>query len=248
MSRRITAGTAALLAVVGGLAVAPADAATPCGDVALVFAIDASASIDDREYALQTGGIASALADPQVADAVARAGDVRLAAVVWGDEAFPLTVIDWQAVPTPADLDRFAVALLAADRRADGSTRIGYGLAAAIDLFAEPAGCAARQVIDVSGDGRETRVVRGARFGLAGQRARAEALGITINGLAVASREPDLPAYYGQYVAAGAGAFVIEVPDWQGFQEAMTRKLLREIGVVVADALAVPEGAEPVVR
>ena len=51
-------------------------AASACLDVALVLAVDSSASVSGDEFALQQNGIASAFRDPAVLDAIAKAGRV----------------------------------------------------------------------------------------------------------------------------------------------------------------------------
>jgi hypothetical protein len=80
-------------------------------------------------------------------------------------------------------------------------------------------------VIDLSGDGR-------ANTGEppAAARDRALALGITVNGLAIRTRDRRLDRYYRQHVIGGPGAFVMSVGGYDSFAVAMRRKLLREIG------------------
>jgi len=41
--------------------------------------------------------------------------------------------------------------------------------------------------------------------------------GITINGLAIPSKDPGLIAYYRETVIGGPGAFVKHTPDYHGF-------------------------------
>ncbi|TKA94378.1 DUF1194 domain-containing protein, partial [Cereibacter changlensis] len=88
-----------------------------------------------------------------------------------------------------------------------------------------------RRIVNVSGDGRETPLFRHAqRLPLAVSRARAERMGVTVNGLAITGQDAGLAGYYRDRVALGQGSFVIEVSDTSGFAAAMKRKLLREIG------------------
>jgi Ca-activated chloride channel family protein len=51
-------------------------------ETALLLSIDVSGSIDAGDYHLQTEGLAAALTDPEVADALVR-GQVALAVVQW---------------------------------------------------------------------------------------------------------------------------------------------------------------------
>jgi hypothetical protein len=201
-----------------------------CFGTALVFAIDASGSIDDSEYRLQMAGLSRALREPAVADAVRGAGGVALAAVIWSDTAFGASRIGWQSVRGPRDIERFAGRLEALPRAGGGGTDLGQGLWEALDLLEDPALCAGRRVVDVSGDGRETLYPR-RRHGASvfSARKRAAEAGIVVNGLAIVDEETDLAQYYREQVVVGAGAFVIPADSFDDFGAAMKAKLLREI-------------------
>jgi hypothetical protein len=96
----------------------------------------------------------------------------------------------------------------------------GTGIAAALDAaYAEIAGNAyqgRRRVIDLSGDGRANTGERPAAA-----RDRALALGITVNGLAIRTRDRRLDRYYRQHVIGGPGAFVMSVGGYDSFAVAM---------------------------
>ena len=85
-----------------------------------------------------------------------------------------------------------------------------------------------RQVIDVSGDGRET-TFRYHSVPPSQARYAATAQGITVNGLAILGEEPDLAAYYRSEVIGGFGAFVMVAETIDDFGRAIREKLLREI-------------------
>lgn len=209
----------------------PASAEMPCADVALVLAIDASGSIDPVEFSLQTAATARALGDPEVVAAMQAVGGVALAAVIWGDAAYGTQRLPWALVDGPAQAQGFAARLAGQTRAVAGNTDLGVGLGAALDLLEDPANCASRRIVNVSGDGRETPLFRHAqRLPLAVSRARAERMGVTVNGLAITGQDAGLAGYYRDRVALGQGSFVIEVSDTSGFAAAMKRKLLREIG------------------
>lgn len=209
----------------------PARAAERCTATALVFAIDASSSIDDSVYATQVSGIADALGSSDVLAAIRSGGGLSVAAVVWADDAMGVRVIPWDRIFGASDAARFAGRLTALPRDLGGGTDIGVGLARALDLFQDPALCAARHVVDISGNGRESRRPRrAASVTLSAARGRAERLGVTVNGLAIAGNEPGLDAYYRSFVASGPGSFVIEAVGTGDFGRAMRIKLLREIG------------------
>jgi hypothetical protein len=79
-------------------------------------------------------------------------------------------------------------------------------------------------VIDVSGDGanNDGRPVTEARD-------EAIAAGITINGLPIVRREPDIAAYYSRNVIGGEAAFVSVARDTSSFHTALLRKFVTEI-------------------
>ncbi len=215
-----------------------------CPDLALVLAIDSSGSVDDGEFALQLAATALALRDPEVQDAFRSAGRVAVAAVLWGDSAYGIQRVPWDVVESPADAERIALRLLGQPRRVDGTTDLGYGLSAALDLLEEGAPCAGRRVVDVSGDGRESVAPRRRGVALMQARQRARAMDVTVNGLAIQSEDPDLADYYRKYLITGPESFVIPVENLDSFAEAMRRKLIMEVRVAGAAEM----GGPPVVR
>jgi len=219
-----------LLSLVACVVLAGEARARECFGTALVFAIDASGSIDDREYVLQMAGLSKALRDPEVASAVRSAGGVALAAVVWSDTAVTTSRLGWRPVRDALDIENFALAIESMPRTGGGGTDLGQGIWDALDMLDDPMLCAARRVVDVSGDGRETLYPR-RRDGVSAfsARRRAEAAGVTINGLAIVDDEPDLEQYYLEKVVVGPGAFVITADSFADFGAAMRSKLLREI-------------------
>lgn len=193
-------------------------------DLALVLAIDVSASVDFEEFALMVGGLSQAFRDPAVI-AAATAGPnsaVAVAALFWSDAQE--VAMDWMPLADAAGGEAIAGALEVAPRLPGaGATALGEGLVAALRLLAR-APRATRQVIDVSGDGRSNR-------GRAPGPVRdvAVAAGVTINGLAVLNEEVDLLAHYRAEVIGGAGAFAMECADYVDFADAIGRKLVREM-------------------
>jgi hypothetical protein len=199
-------------------------------DLELVLAIDASGSVDPGEWALQMQGYAAAFRDPRVQEALSSGpnGRIGVAVVVWADATVPKWESAWFVLATPADAERFATYMAGLERGAIGGTGIGAGIAAAIRKLDRNGLTAPRQVVDVSGDGRETPA---REFVVLVQWARqmAEARGVTVNGLAILNEEPDLAHWYRSNVIAGAGAFVLTAADYQDFTRAIVAKLIREI-------------------
>lgn len=224
-------GFAQFLAVLGGAACATAARAT-CADLALVLAIDGSGSITAPDYDLQRAGYAAAFASADVQDALASAGVVDVAVVIWGDSELSPQILPWQRIVTPADATLLAAKIANTPRKVTGNTGIGSGLWTAIDLLEAFDVCAARQIINVSGDGPETRSPRPRRFiDLQAARTRAQEMGVTINGLAITSDFADLESWYSAHVITGPGAFVMVARNFEDFGDAITRKLAREIAL-----------------
>ena len=220
----------------------PAQAESRCLDVALVLAIDGSSSVDGAEYHLQKHGIAEALRDPQVIAAMRQAGDVAVSVIFWGDAGQPHQTIGWIRIADGKDCDRLAERIERMPRAVKGSTGLGSGLVAALDMIADADFCANRAIINVSGDGSETVYRRQTRRLPKPEdaRARAEESGITINALAISNQEGGLKDYFASQVVTGPGAFVMEVKNYESFAEAMRRKLIREITPMAVSGLRLP--------
>ena len=214
---------------------------TTAVDAAVVLAADVSRSIDDDEFALERRGYAEALANQQFLDAVStgRHGAIALSYVEWASDSEQKLVVDWMVIRSAADTNAFAAALVEAPRSFVGRTAIGSAIDFSFALFAGAKVATDRRVIDVSGDGtsnqgrpvtaaRDAAVAGGAVInGLAIRNRRAEALG---GYLALHTNPPGgLAQYYRDNVIGGTGAFVEPIEGFNGFGEAMLRKLLNEI-------------------
>ena len=199
-------------------------------DLELVLAIDASSSVDDTEWALQMQGYAAAFREPRVLAAI-RSGPTKriaVAVLVWADSSVPTWGGDWFVLATPDDAARFATFMAGLERRAEGGTGIGAGVSMAIRKLDRNGLAAPRQVVDVSGDGRETPA-REIVVLMPMARAMAAARGVTINGIVVENEDPGIAAWYRNNVMSGPGSFVISAADYADFAEAIVRKLIREI-------------------
>lgn len=199
-------------------------------DLELVLAVDASGSVDDREYALQLGGIAQGFRDPEVRRAIRQGSEGRIAVnlLTWAEHQVPKDSTGWHVIAGDSDAERFAQLVEGLPRSQNGGTGLGEGIAAAIRAFAGSSYSSLRQVIDVSGDGKETPA-REFVVLLPQARAMANANNVMINGLAILNEDPGLLVYYRDNVRLGPGSFVISASDYTDFAEAMRRKLLREI-------------------
>ena len=207
-------------------ALAPAAIATSPVDLALVLAIDVSLSVDAGEYALQKEGIARAVADPAVVQAITagRHGAIELAVLEWSGRDQQVVAVPWSRIDGAGSAADFATRLRAVRRSSHGLTDIGEALLAAQALLNHLPAPADRRLVDVSGDGM-------ANFGppVDSVRDRLVAAGITINGLAIRNDEPWIGDYYDRMVIGGPGAFLIEAGSFADFAQAMRGKLIGEV-------------------
>lgn len=216
--------TSALLA--GLLAALPARAC----QMALMFGIDVSGSINADEWRLQTSGLADALHDPEV-KALILALRPRLSAYQWSGNGQQDLTLDWTRITTAGELDAFSQAIATMPRRwSTGKTAIGSALQGMAAAFTGAADCE-RKVIDLSGDG-----VR--NIGPAAESARPalDRFGIIVNGLAIEPRDineykgfKSLDLYYRTRVIHGPGAFVQSANGYQDYPRAIRLKLLSEL-------------------
>ena len=199
-------------------------APVPACETALVLSIDVSGSIDRSEYRLQTEGLAAALRDPEVAEALVR-GQVALAVVQWSGASQQALVLPWQRMLTPDAVTRYATRAAAVPRAFEGSdTAVGQGMRFALAQFAAVPDCR-KQVIDVSGDGQEN-----AGFTDARARSEAVAAGVSINAIAIEEPGPAAPvtSYYRGWVIT-PGGFVVTARGLQDYARTLRLKLLREL-------------------
>lgn len=197
-------------------------------ETALVLAMDVSNSVDEAEYRLQIDGLADALADPVVVEAVLM-GKVAMAVLQWSDAGQQIVVTDWIQPADRAALDNFSGRVRATPRAfVMGGTAPAEALHAALGLIERAPDCH-RLVIDVSGDGTPND---GGDVGTA--RRRAEAMGVTINGLAIESLGQAITGFYRRHVATRDG-FVLTARGHRDFPRAIRLKLRRELVRVVGE-------------
>lgn len=194
--------------------------------LSLVLALDVSASIDAREYQLQQEGLARALTDRQVMQAIQAQGGIWLTIFEWSGSRHQYEQLPWTFVEGPAALGAVAAGLRTTPRRvSEFPTSLGYALGHALNLLrAAPETCV-RQVIDVSGDG-----VNNDGFPPASAYVAHDMTLVTVNALAITGGDPAVLDYFTTTVIQGPGAFVQPADSYDDYAEAMRRKLLRELG------------------
>jgi Ca-activated chloride channel homolog len=196
-------------------------------DLALVLAVDGSASVSYDEFNLICGGMARAFRDPDVVKGLT-AGPNRASLcclLLWSGHGAQAVPIPWTRLTSEHEVSDFADAIDNMSRSVHaGETALGEALLASLRLLAEAPASSSRQVVDVIGDGRSNVGVHPAPI-----RDRMVTAGVTINGLCILHEEPDLLESYTREVIGGPGAFALICLDYPAFAEAMRRKLLREI-------------------
>jgi hypothetical protein len=218
---RALVGLAGLVAT----ALAAGPGAAECR-LALILALDISASVDRREDGLQRGGLARALVAPEVRDAfLAAPGQaVWLTVFEWSGPRSQAELLPWLEIASADDLDLAAGAIAASRRsRDDMPTAIGNALGHAATLFRRGPGCGA-QTLDLSGDGKNNDGFPPASAYRAFDFDR-----VTVNGLAIRGGEAGVADYYRAEVIRGPGAFVIEAESFRDYERAIRAKLVREL-------------------
>ena len=208
--------------------------------LALLLALDVSSSVDAAEYALQRDGTAAALTHPDVIRAILSegGGSVALGVYEWSGRRQSTVILDWVMLRSEADI-RAAADRLRLARRSFSRfpTALGYALGFGATMMQRAPRCD-RQVIDVSGDG-----ITNDGFGPELAYKHFPFDGVTVNGLAVLGADPAVLDHYEFFLQRGPGAFVETAEGYEGFQNAMERKLFREINDRVMGGL--PGGQGP---
>ena len=224
---RLTLAFLAVLLVATGVFTSWKSEASNDVDLVLLLALDVSASIDATEYLLMREGLANALSSEQVDYAIraGKTGAIAISVVQWSGFQEQAIKIPWTRISSRADLLNLSTKLRAMTRRyKGGATDIG----GAIDFSRAHTHSAPfrtnRKTIDIAGDGTNN-----VNASPATERDITVKSGITINGLAIIGDAFTLVDYYTRFVIGGNLAFVESARDYDSFETAMRRKLLREI-------------------
>ncbi|RWA70772.1 MAG: DUF1194 domain-containing protein [Mesorhizobium sp.] len=227
-------------------------------DVAVVFAVDFSSSIDPKIADLQREGHAAALTSPEIIRAISQnyLGCIGVTYFEWSSPGYSRTVLPWTRVCGLEDAEAAASVI-----RKNGDTgyfrrgRGGTSVSAAIDvgslLLDRFPGNAMKKVIDISSNGENND-------GLPVQPSRLNAIakGYTINAIAIPADDEDpkqpLASYFARSVIGGSRAFVMSPKGPRDYVTALRRKLVTEvsmnfdahIGATAAAALLSPMVAD----
>lgn len=221
--RSVLAGLAALPA-------APALAVTaspPLVDLALVLAVDASASIDRGLLDFQLRGHAAAFRHKAVEEAISRSGGNGIAVMLAqfaGPETLT-TLVPWQVLKSRTDCEGFAAAIDAAPGVfMGGSTALGSAVVQAVALLDAAPYRTEKRTLDIVSNGFSNA-------GVDPRSARGYAAGadVTVNALAILNEYGWLESYYAENVIVGRGAFVRTADDLNSFAGVLLGKLVTEM-------------------
>ncbi|TPI41078.1 DUF1194 domain-containing protein [Mesorhizobium sp. B3-1-9] len=206
-------------------------------DVAVVFAVDFSSSIDPKIADMQREGHAEALTSPEIIRAISQnyLGCIGVAYFEWSSPGRSRTVLPWTRI---CGLDDAKAAASVISKTGDtGHIRRGRGgtsVSTAIDvgslLLDEFPGNAMKKVIDISSNGENND-------GLPVQPSRENAIakGYTINAIAIPADDEDprqpLASYFEQSVIGGSQAFVMSPKEPRDYVTALRRKLVTEVSM-----------------
>ena len=206
-------------------------------DVAVVFAVDFSSSIDPKIADMQREGHAEALTSPEIIRAISQnyLGCIGVAYFEWSSPGRSRTVLPWTRICRLEDAEAAASVI-----RQKGDTghirrgRSGTSVSSAIDvgslLLDEFPGTAMKKVIDISSNGENND-------GLPVEPSRENALakGYTINAIAIPADDEDprqpLASYFARSVIGGSQAFVMSPKEPHDYVTALRRKLVTEVSM-----------------
>ena len=190
--------------------------------LALALTIDVSGSIDPGEFRFQMDGLADALEDPEVADALVLS-QAAIMVLQWSGQRDQHVSIPWRRMLSYDAVDRLARDVRATKRRwHGGKTAVGDMMRAVLAEFPKVDDCV-RKVVDVSGDGATND---GGDTVLPRNEARQK--GIIINGLAIDRMGQSVTQFYRNFVAVGPDSFVMTATGYSDYPRAIRAKLLRE--------------------
>lgn len=196
-------------------------------DTALALTIDVSNSVDPAEYRLQVDGMADALQDPDIVDAMVQ-GEVAIMVIQWSGADRQAVSIPWTRIRTALDAEALATQARLVERAfVLSDTAPAEAIYFALDQFDEVADCE-RRVIDVSGDGTPN-----AGGDVRTARATAERAGVTINGIAIESLGLAITGFYRTSIITRDG-FVITARTHRAYPEAIRSKIFRELARAIS--------------
>ncbi len=203
---------------------------------ALVLGLDVSLSVDVNDFSLQRHGLAQALIDPDVVQAMIGPYDdhIELAVFEWSGQFNQSLLVDWTRIDGPETLGIIAETLRTEPQvTGTGRTALGAAMLYGRDLLATRSHCT-KQTLDISGDGMNNNGVRPQDA-----KPQMDAAAIVVNALVIGPAMGEvtfdgvdvaqLSRYFHDRVITGPFAFVETIAGFASYEDAIKRKLLREV-------------------
>jgi len=250
--RRAVAGLAWLSLLGVGFSIVRAQEPTVEVDTALIVSVDVSNSVDDARYKLQMEGIARALEDPGVIQAIVGGakGGILFSMITWADQA--KVNLPWTRITNAEQAKAAAMRVRALPRQGGEFTCMSRMMRFVSDkIVPQVPAKAVKVVLDISGDGRdncnEQEPVKQVRDELV-------SYGVTVNGLPILegnegegegpggvptqsylptkpgeSSSAPLEDWYRDHVKGGPGSFVLPANGYADFGRAIRQKFVLEV-------------------
>lgn len=186
-------------------------------DLCLVLLLDASGSIDAKEWDLQAKATADAISNQAIVERFTQGpnGRVAVMAMEWASQ--PMKIMDWTPIANMGDAEAAAGKIKMHERQQSGATAVGDALAgAALQLNGGP-DCV-RHVVDLSSDGTNN-----AGSDPKAAVAQLQGIGAIVNALVIED-EAGVLDYYKQTVSG----FVMPA-SWENYAQAIRTKLQLEV-------------------
>jgi Protein of unknown function (DUF1194) len=226
---QILASAAAAAAIGTFSLIALAQDEPPQVDTALILSVDVSSSVDEKRYQLQMEGIAAALEDESVINAVLGGpnGRILISMVTWADKA--KLSVPWTVISNAGDAKALANTIRTLPQQEGEFTCLARMLRYVADkVVARMPTRAAKIVVDVSGDGPDN-----CNTGSLLETARADLFGggVTINGLPILEGKDaaTIEGWFKDNVIGGPGAFLVPSVGYDDFARAFRQKFVVEV-------------------
>ncbi|MFN0126329.1 MAG: DUF1194 domain-containing protein [Verrucomicrobiales bacterium] len=234
----------------GLVALIPTRASAVNVSLELALVVDESGSINNTEWELQRDGYVNAFKNPAIQTAIIDSGGIAVTYIQF--DADTNQGIGWTLLNDVASINLFADAIDGLARFGDRGTGVAGAIRFAASLFGTEVGLtdngftSTRQIIDVSGDGRENQSGNQNNVITDQVTDAAIAAGIDrVNGIVISPNgEAGLLTFYQTQVQDGPDSFTLVADDFDDFEDAIDKKIFAE---VTNQPPSVPEGGSSIV-
>ena len=218
-------------------------------DTALIVAVDVSNSVDDKRYRLQMEGIAQALEDPGVIQAIVGGakGGILFSMITWADRQ--KVSLPWTRIASAEEARAAARKVRTLPRESGEFTCMARMMRYVSDKIVPQVPVkAVKVVLDISGDGPDNC---NAEEPIEGVRDELVKFGVTVNGLPILEggeqealvpgaapsqsylldeqKAAPLEQWFIEHVKGGPGSFVLPANGYSDFGRAIRQKFVLEV-------------------